>query len=77
MAGRVNIAPATTAPEQPPMDWMITFCPRPSFFPRALVSPTAMMVVGVAASKTWPTLRPRYAAAAEKITTISNPISTE
>ena len=59
IAGRVNIAPATTAPEHPPMDCMMTFCPSPSFFPRALVRPTAMMAIGMAASKTCPTRRPR------------------
>ena len=59
MAGNVKIAPATTAPEQPPMDWMMTFWPRPPFFPRAPVRPAAMMAIGMAASNTWPTLRPR------------------
>ena len=59
MAGRVKIAPATTEPEQPPMDWMITFWARPSFFRRAEVIPTAMIAIGIAASKTCPTLRPR------------------
>ena len=77
MAGRVKIAPATTAPEQPPIDWMITFCPSPSFFPRALVRPTAMIAMGMAASKTCPTRSPRYAAAAENSTTISRPSRTE
>ena len=59
MAGRVKMAPATTAPEQPPMDWMMTFWASPSFFLRALVRPTAMMAMGIAASNTCPTLRPR------------------
>ena len=59
MAGSVKMAPATTAPEQPPMDWMITFCASPSFFLRALVRPTAMMAIGIAASNTCPTFRPR------------------
>ena len=77
MAGRVKIAPATTTPEQAPMLWMMTFCPRPPFFPRAPVTPTAMMDMGIAASKTWPTLRPRKAAAAEKSTVIRRPSITE
>jgi len=77
MAGRVNIAPATTAPEHPPIDWMMTFWLSPSFLPRAPVSPTAIMAMGIAASNTCPTFRPRYAAAAEKIITIMIPTVTE
>ena len=47
------------APLQPPMLWIITFCGRPCFRPRAPVRPTAIMAMGMAASNTWPTLRPR------------------
>ena len=39
--------------------------------------PTAMMAIGIAASNTCPTLRPRKAAAAEKSTVISRPMVTE
>ena len=39
--------------------------------------PTAMIAMGIAASKTWPTFRPRNAAAAEKMTAMATPISTE
>ena len=77
MAGRVKMAPATTAPEQPPMDWIMTFWLRPCLSPRAPVRPTAMIAMGIAASNTWPTLRPRYAAAALKRITIRTPIPTE
>ena len=55
----------------------ITFWPSPSFFPRAPVMPTAMIAMGMAASNTCPTLRPRNAAAAENSTVISNPSITE
>ena len=71
------MAPATTTPEQAPMLWIMTFCASPSFFLRTPVTPTAMMAIGIAASKTWPTLRPRYAAAAENNTVIKSPIVTE
>lgn len=77
MAGRVKIAPATMTPEQAPMLWIMTFCPRPPFFPRAPVRPTAMMAIGMAASNTWPTLSPRYAAAAENKIVIRSPTVTE
>ena len=76
-AGSVNIAPATIAPEHEPMDWIITFSPREFLRPSALESPTAMMAIGMAASKTWPTLSPRYAAAAEKMTVIMIPSVTD
>ena len=39
--------------------------------------PTAMMAMGMAASKTCPTFRPRKAAAAEKMMAIRTPIVTE
>ena len=71
------MAPATIDPEHAPMDWMMTFWPSPPFLPRAPVTPTAMMAIGMAASNTWPTLRPRYAAAAENITTMIRPMTTE
>ena len=77
MAGRVKIAPATTAPEHPPMLWIITFWASESFFLSAPVRPTAMIAMGMAASNTWPTLRPRYAAAALNRITIRTPTATE
>ena len=77
MAGRVKIAPATIAPEQAPMDCMMTFWPRAFFFLITLESPTAMIAIGIAASNTWPTLSPRKAAAAEKRTVISRPMQTD
>ena len=57
--GVTAIAPATMTPEQAPMDCMMTFWPSPPLLPRAPVRPTAMMAIGMAASNTWPTLRPR------------------
>jgi len=39
--------------------------------------PTAMMAIGIAASNTCPTFRPRNAAAAEKTTAMTMPIVTE
>ena len=66
-AGSVNMAPATIAPEQEPMDWIITFSPSAFLRFRPLDSPTAMMAIGMAASNTCPTFRPRYAAAAENM----------
>ena len=59
MAGRVNITPATTAPEQAPILCMITFSPRDFDLLAAADSPTAMMAIGMAASNTCPTLSPR------------------
>ena len=59
MAGKVKMAPATTAPEQAPIDWMITFSPRALLRLAAVDTPTAMMAIGMAASNTCPTLRPR------------------
>ena len=77
MAGRVNTAPATITPLQAPIDWMMTFWPRALRFLKALLRPTAMMAMGMAASNTWPTFRPRYAAAAEKIMVIRIPMVTD
>ena len=57
--GQGEYGTATITPEQAPIDWMITFCPRASFLPSALDSPTAMMAIGIAASNTWPTRNPR------------------
>ena len=59
------------------MDCMMTFCPSMFFLPRAVPTPTAMMAMGMAASNTCPTLRPRNAAAAENITAMIMPIVTE
>ncbi len=76
-AGSVNIAPATITPEQAPILCMITFCPKAPSFLSAPVRPTAMIEIGIAASNTWPTFSPRYAAAALKIMAISRPMPTE
>ena len=59
MAGSVKIAPATTAPEHAPIDWMMTFSP--SAFERfaAVETPTAIIAIGMAASNTCPTFSPR------------------
>ncbi len=71
------MAPATITPEQAPIDCIMTFWPRAPFFFSALDIPTAMMAMGMAASNTCPTLRPRYAAAALNITASSSPTPTE
>ena len=52
MAGRVKMAPATTAPEQAPMLWMMTFSPSALLRLAAVDTPTAMMAIGMAASNT-------------------------
>ena len=72
-AGRVNMAPATIMPEQAPILWIMMFSPSGSLRCVAPLTPTAMMVIGMAASKTCPTLRPKYAVAAENITAMSSP----
>ena len=77
MAGRVKMAPATTAPEQAPILCIMTFSPIAFFLFAAVDMPTAIMAIGMAASNTWPTLRPRYAAAAEKSIAISTPHVTD
>ncbi len=58
-AGNVKMAPATITPEHAPMLWIITFWPSAFFFFNAELRPTAMMAIGIAASNTWPTFRPR------------------
>ena len=58
-AGSVKIAPATIIPEQAPMLWMITFSPKGSLRCVAPLTPTAIIVIGIAASNTWPTFSPR------------------
>ena len=58
-AGKVKMAPATITPEQAPMDWMMTFSPNAFLRLAAPDTPTAMMAMGMAASKTCPTFRPR------------------
>ncbi len=76
-AGRVKIAPATIPPEQEPMDCIMTFSPRAFFLPSALLRPTAIIAIGIAASNTCPTFSPRKAAAAEKTMVIRSPIHTD
>ena len=58
-AGRVKMAPATMMPEAAPIDWMMTFSPSEFLRLVAAPIPAAMMAMGMAASNTWPTLRPR------------------
>ena len=58
-AGRVKMAPATIIPEQAPMLCMMTFSPKAPLRWVAPVTPMAMMVMGMAASNTCPTLSPR------------------
>ena len=77
MAGRVNIAPATTAPEHAPMLCMMTFSPSGLWRFAAVDTPTAMIAMGIAASNTCPTRSPRYAAAAEKTIAMSIPHVTD
>ena len=71
------MAPATITPDEAPIDWMMTFCPSMFLLPITLPMPTAMMAIGIAASNTCPTFRPRNAAAAEKTTAMTMPIVTE
>ena len=58
-AGNVKIAPATTMPDDAPIDCTITFSPRAFFRFIALDNPTAMIAIGIAASNTCPTFSPR------------------
>ena len=51
-AGRVKMAPATTMPEQAPILWMMTFSPKAFLRWVAPANPTAMIVIGIAASNT-------------------------
>ena len=46
------MAPATTAPEQAPMDWMMTFSRKALERLAAVDTPTAMIAMGIAASNT-------------------------
>ena len=71
------MAPATTIPEQAPMDWMIIFSRIVLFLLKRPAIPTARMAIGIAASKTWATLSPRKAAAPEKRAAITVPQITE
>ena len=70
------MAPATTIPDEAPIDWIITFSP--SAFLRFIAddSPTAMMAMGIAASNTCPIFNPRYAAAALNIIASISPNDT-
>jgi hypothetical protein len=54
----VKIAPATTEPETPPIPVMITFSRRLERRRYTRASPIARIEIGIAASMTWPTLRP-------------------
>ena len=59
MAGRVNMAPATTAPEHAPMLCMMTFSPSGLRRLAAVDTPTAIIAMGMAASNTCPTRSPK------------------
>ena len=52
MAGKVKMAPATMTPELAPMDWMSTFSDKGLLRLANVEAPTAMMAIGMAASKT-------------------------
>ena len=43
----VKIAPATITPDEAPIDWMMTFCPKAFFLRNAAEAPTAMMEMGM------------------------------
>ncbi len=58
-AGKVKMEPATIIPEQAPMLCMITFSPKEFFRWVAPATPTAMIVIGIAASNTCPTFNPK------------------
>ena len=51
-AGIVKIAPATITPEAAPIDCIITFSPKAFFLLKSVDNPTAMIAIGIAASKT-------------------------
>ena len=76
-AGSVKIAPDTIIPEQAPILWIMTFSPKAPLRRVAPATPTAIMVMGMAASNTWPTFRPKYAVAAENRIAIPMPQSTD
>ena len=63
------------------MDWTMTFSSIELFLrPIAAAipeKPTARIAMGIAVSNTWAILRPRYAAAAEKIAVNISPRSTD
>jgi hypothetical protein len=75
--GIVNIAPATITPDADPIDWIITFSE--SAFLRFVKKeiPTAIIAIGIAASKTCPIFNPKYAAAAENKTAKKSPHATD
>ena len=58
-AGNVKMAPATITPEADPMDCMITFSPKAFLRPDTDDKPTAIIAIGIAASKTCPTFSPK------------------
>ena len=71
------MAPATTAPDVPPMLVMITFSSSVDRRAYTRARPMAKIEIGIAASITCPTLRPEYAEATVKITHSSTPHSTD
>ncbi len=75
--GSVKIEPATISPEAAPIDCTMTFSRIVDLRGSATPIPTARIAIGIAASKTWPTFRPRNAAAAEKTIAMIRPSVTE
>ena len=55
----VNTAPATTALDAAPIDWMITFSRIVLLRAKTFAIPMAMMAIGIAASIPCPVLRAR------------------
>ena len=51
-AGSVKIAPATITPDEAPILWIITFSPSAFLRFVAVETPTAIIAIGMAASKT-------------------------
>ena len=76
-AGRVKIEPATMSPEAAPIDCTMTFSSRVERRFGMRPMPTARIAIGIAASNTCPTLKPRKAAAAEKTAAMITPSTTE
>ena len=52
IAGKVKMAPATITPELAPIDWISTFSDNGLFLLAMVEIPTAMIAIGIAASKT-------------------------
>ena len=72
-AGSVKIAPATTAPDAPPMPVMMTFSRSVDRRRYTRARPIARIEIGIAASMTCPTFSPEYADATVKMTPKTTP----